>query len=73
MDRALRAQVLMAEAAELGLTINDLIQVARSLEVRAVPLTVGEFIATIAPTFSPNTAATYDLRHVLAARDCCVR
>lgn len=60
MDRILRAQILMAEATELGVTINDLVQAAASLQVRAVPVTVGEFVATIAPTFSPSTAATYD-------------
>lgn len=60
MDRALRAQVLMAEAAELGVTIDDLVAAAAALQVRAAPVTVAEFVATIAPMFSPNTAATYD-------------
>ena len=59
MDRTLRARVLMAEATELGVTIDDLIAAATALEVRAAPVTVAEFVATIAPTFSPNTAATY--------------
>jgi integrase/recombinase XerC len=60
MDRTLRARVLMAEATELGVTIDDLIAAAAALEVRAAaPVTVAEFVATIAPTFSPNTAATY--------------
>jgi integrase/recombinase XerC len=60
MDRALRAQVLMAEATELGVTIDDLVLAAAALQVRAAPVTVAEFAATIAPMFSPNTAATYD-------------
>jgi integrase/recombinase XerC len=60
MDRALRAQVLMAEATELGVTIDDLVLAAAVLQVRAAPATVAEFAATIAPMFSPKTAATYD-------------
>jgi integrase/recombinase XerC len=59
MDRTLRARVLMAEATDLGVTIDDLIAAATALEVRAAPVKVDEFVATIAPTFSPNTAATY--------------
>jgi hypothetical protein len=59
MDRALRARVLMAEATDLGVTIDDLIAAATALEVGEAPVTVAEFVATIGPTFSPNTAATY--------------
>jgi integrase len=59
MDRTLRAWVPMAEATALGVTIDDLIAAATALEVRAAPVTVAEFVATIAPTFSANTAATY--------------
>ena len=60
MDRSRRAQVLVTAAADLGVTIDDLVQAAAALEVRAAPATVAEFVATIAPTFSPNTAAAYD-------------
>jgi hypothetical protein len=56
MDRRLRARVLMAEATDLGVTIDDLIAAATALEVRSAPVTVAEFVATIAPTFSPNSA-----------------
>ena len=59
MDRALRAQVLMAEAIELGVTIDDLLVAARTLGARHVPMTVAEYLEAIAPTFSPGTAATY--------------
>ena len=67
MDRALRAQVLMAEAVELGVSIDDLIVAAATLKVGAVPVTVADFVATIAPLFAVNTAATYE--NLLAARD----
>src|SRR4051795_4632980 len=60
MDRALRAQVLMAEAVELGVSIDDLIVAAKTLKVGAVPVTVADFVATIAPLFAVNTAATYE-------------
>ena len=59
-ERTLHAQALVTAAAELGVTIDDLVQAAAALEVRTVHATVAEFVATIAPTFSPNTAATYD-------------
>jgi integrase/recombinase XerC len=49
----------MAEATDLGVTIDDLIAAAATLEDHSVPMTVAEFVASIAPTFSPNTAATY--------------
>jgi len=59
MDRALRAQVLMSEATRLGVTIDDLAAAATRLHLTARPVTVNEYLATIAPTFSPATAATY--------------
>jgi integrase/recombinase XerC len=49
----------MIEATELGVTIDDLMAAAATLEERGSPVTVAEFVATIAPTFSPNTMATY--------------
>lgn len=59
MDRALRAQVLMSEATRLGVTIDDLAAAATRLHLATPPVTVSEYVATIAPTFSPATAATY--------------
>ena len=59
MDRALRAQVVMAEAHQLGVTIDDLILAAARLRARQTPLTVADYLQDIAPTFSPGTAATY--------------
>ena len=59
MDRALRARVLMAEANQLGVTIDDLLIAATTLRVRHTPVTVAEYLDKIAPTFSPGTAATY--------------
>ena len=59
MDRSLRAQVLMAEAVQLGVTIDDLLVAARTLGAQQAPTTVAEYLEAIAPTFSPGTAATY--------------
>ena len=59
MDRSLRAQVLMAEAVQLGVSIDDLLVAARTLGARHAPTTVAEYLEAIAPTFSPGTAATY--------------
>jgi integrase len=59
MDRALRARVLMAEAASLGVTIDDLAVAAATLQLASPPVTVADYVARIAPTFSSATAATY--------------
>jgi integrase/recombinase XerC len=59
IDRALRARVVMAEACELGLSIDDLVAAAASLGLHRAPITVAEYLDTIAGTFSAGTAATY--------------
>jgi integrase/recombinase XerC len=60
-DRGLQARVLLAEAAALGVTIEDL--VAAAGEVPPLPPatgpTVAGYVEAVAPTFSPGTAATY--------------
>jgi site-specific recombinase XerC len=67
MDRLVRARVMLAEAGALGVTIDDLVAAASSsplspgsgpLRVAAVP-TLAEYVDTVAPSFSANTAATY--------------
>jgi integrase/recombinase XerC len=60
MDRALRARVLLTEAAELGVTIDDLTHAAAVLGVQPAPVTVADYVRLIAPSFSPGSAATYD-------------
>lgn len=60
MDRAVRARVLMTEAAHLGVTIDDLRQAAAVLGVSSGPVTVADYVAVIAPSFSPGTAAIYE-------------
>ena len=59
IDRAVRARVVMAEACELGLSIDDLVVAAATLRVHPAPITVAEYVGTIASTFSPSTAANY--------------
>ncbi len=60
MDRSVRARVLMAEAEALGLTIEDLIAAAgQSTTCSVTGPTVEEYVATVAPSFSAGTAATY--------------
>ena len=49
----------MAEACELGLRIDDLVVAAATLRVHPAPITVAEYVGTIASTFSPSTAANY--------------
>lgn len=57
IDRTLRARVLLEEVHRLGLDPRDLIAAGGALDDR-VP-TLAAFIDTIAPTFTPATAATY--------------
>jgi integrase len=62
MDRLVRARVLLAEAEALGLTIDDLVAAASSGGAsRLAPSapTLAEYVETVAPSFSANTAATY--------------
>ena len=65
IDRRLRATVLLAEAAALGLALEDLIA-AHTTPPPPGP-TLAEHIASVAPTFSPGTAATYSSYWRLAA------
>jgi integrase len=68
MDRLLRARVLVAEATELGLSVDDLVAAsAPSPPQRTVP-TVREYRAEIEPTFSPGTRRTYRSYWLLAER-----
>src|ERR1035437_7746381 len=60
MDRLVRARVLLAEAAALGVTIEDLI--AESSGASSCPSTaptVAEYVDTVTASFSKGTAATY--------------
>lgn len=57
IDRRLRATVILAEAAALGLQIEDLVA-AHTTPSPPVP-TLAEHVAAMAPTFSAGTAATY--------------
>ncbi len=57
IDREVRARVLLAEAAALGIDLADLVAAAEPVTHR-VP-TVAAFIDSITPTFTPRTAATY--------------
>src|SRR5665647_2034178 len=60
MDRLVRARVLLAEAAALGVTIEDL--VAESSGASSCPSTaptVAEYVDTVGPSFSKGTAGTY--------------
>ena len=59
-DRALRARVLLAEAAALGITIEDLVAAAGEIPpVPAAGPTVAAYVEALESTFSPGTAATY--------------
>jgi hypothetical protein len=63
-----RARVLLAEAEALGVMIDDLVAASSSSgsspgggssqSAAAVP-TLVEYVETVAPSFSTNTAATY--------------
>jgi hypothetical protein len=60
MDRLVRARVLLAEAAALGVTIEDLI--AESSGASSYPSTaptVAEYVDTVRASFSKGTAGTY--------------
>src|ERR1035437_3415503 len=60
MDRLVRARVLWAEAAALGVTIEDLI--AESSGASSCPSTaptVAEYVDTVSASFSKGTAGTY--------------
>jgi integrase len=68
MDRRVRARVLLAEAEALGVTIDDVMAAASSSSLPgsgggssrvAVAPTLAEYVDTVAPSFSANTAATY--------------
>ena len=56
-DLQLRARVILSEARVLGLDLADLIAADTDGETHRP--TVGAYIETIAPTFTPATAATY--------------
>ena len=60
MDRLMRARVLLAEAAALGVTIEDLIaESSGSPERVGVAPTVAEYVETVRASFSKGTADTY--------------
>ena len=74
MDRLVRARLLLAEAEALGITIDDLVVAAGTPETSRQPAsapTLAEYVDTVAPSFSDNTAA--DLPVVLAPRRVPVR
>jgi hypothetical protein len=61
MDRLVRARILLAEAAALGVTIDDLIAESSS-DAPGTPSTgptVAEYVDTVTASFSKGTAATY--------------
>jgi len=66
MDRLVRARILLAEAAALGVTIEDLIAEASSdaLGIPSTGPTVAEYMDTVTPSFSkaqlPPTSRTGD-------------
>lgn len=57
IDRALRARVVLTEAAALGLEVADLVAAAEPVADQ-VP-TVAAFVEGVAPTFTLRTATTY--------------
>ena len=60
MDRIVRARVLMAEAAALGLTIDDLIAVSSNAPTSpSISPTLAEYVETVEGSFSSGTASTY--------------
>ena len=54
---AIRARVVLSEARALGVDLSDLLAAADAHHRAAT--TLAEFVATIEPTFTPGTAATY--------------
>ena len=60
MDRLMRARVLLAEAAALGVTIEDLVaESSGSADGPSVAPTVAEYVETVGASFSKGTAGTY--------------
>ena len=60
MDRLMRARVLLAEAAALGVTIEDLVaESSGSPDGPSVAPTVAEYVETVGASFSKGTAGTY--------------
>ena len=60
MDRPVRARVLLAEAAALGVTIEDLIaESAGSPAGVSIAPSVAEYVETVRASFSKGTADTY--------------
>ncbi len=57
-DRQLRARVLLEEAKALGIDLGDLLAAAGTATA-AMPA-VASYVASIASTFTPVTAKTYD-------------
>jgi integrase len=60
MDRLMRARVLLAEAAALGVTIEDLVaESSGSPDGPSIVPTVAEYVETVEASFSQGTAGTY--------------
>jgi hypothetical protein len=60
MDRLVRARILLAEAAALGVTIEDLIaESSGSPTGVSIAPTVAEYVETVRASFSKGTADTY--------------
>jgi integrase len=60
MDRLMRARVLLAEAAALGVSIEDLVaESSGSRGTLVTAPTVAQYIETVGPSFSKGTADTY--------------
>ena len=60
MDRLMRSRVLLAEAAALGVTIEDLIAESSGSPRKLSPVpTVAQYLETVSSTFSKGTAGTY--------------
>lgn len=57
MTEALRAKDILDDAAALGAELADLILAA--VAARSAVPSVADYVAVIAPTFGPGTAATY--------------
>lgn len=66
-DRHLRARLLLAEVHAVGLEVADLVAADTTTTAAAQRPTVAADIESIAPTFTPGTAATYQPYWRLAA------
>jgi hypothetical protein len=56
----MRARVLLAEAATLGVTIEDLVAESSGSPRPVMPVpTMAQYVATVSPSFSKDTADTY--------------